>query len=455
MATVHMEQTELETFRKHPRRILTPSSLVRTKERQWNHAGDTAWVLVSAALVLFMTPGLAFFYGGMVRGKNVLGMLMQNFFAMGTHRRPVGGGRVLASPSATRNGLHRQLRLRVPEGRQRHRRRAPRSSCPARVPDHPAVLFFAFQMMFAIITPALITGATADRLKFDVVRHLHRRVVGARVLPVAHWVFSPAAGSFKRGALDFAGGTAIHINAGIAALAVIVAVIGKRKGYPRATRCRRTTCPSRMLGTGILWFGWFGFNAGSAAGRQRHGRPGLHQHDPRRRPPPCSAGSWWRGSRTATPPPSARPPAPWPAWWPSRRAPASSAGMAPIYIGLTAGVVCYLAVGLKTTLELDDSLDVDRRAPRRRPRRLAAARLLRRPGDQPARRQRRRVLTAAAPSCSWTRSSPSASPSSTRSSSRFVIAKVIDVDDRPAGRRGGRGHRPRPRASHAETAYSN
>ena len=127
----------------------------------------------------------------------------------------------------------------------------------------PPIIFFAFQMMFAIITPALITGATADRLKFK----SYVLVIGLwSVLvysPLAHWVFSPTGWLFKRGALDFAGGTAIHINAGIAAL-VIVALIGKRKGYPEHPMPPHNL-PFTLLGTGILWFGWFGFNAGSAA----------------------------------------------------------------------------------------------------------------------------------------------------------------------------------------------
>ena len=218
-------------------------------------AGNTAWVLMSAALVLFMVPGLAFFYAGMVRSKNVLGMLMQNFFSLGlvsvlwvllgfslAFGEDVGGGLVGALDFIGLNGL---------------------DSVPGLdALTIPVMAFVAFQMMFAVITPALITGAVADRMKFAawvVFLAVWSILVYA---PVAHWVFSPGGWLFQRGALDFAGGTVVHINAGIAALALII-VLGRRKGWPGEAMPPHSL-PLTLLGTGILWFGWFGFNAGSA-----------------------------------------------------------------------------------------------------------------------------------------------------------------------------------------------
>jgi len=225
--------------------------------------GNTAWVLAASALVLFMTPGLAFFYGGMVRSKHVLGMLMQNFFAMGLisvlwavvgFSLAFGGG---GSKWIGNFDFAMLKDLHLPETQ------LPGYSGAAAL-TIPPLLFCAYQMMFAIITPALITGATADRLKFAG----YATFIGAwSVLvysPVAHWVFSPNGWLFQRGALDFAGGTVVHINAGIAALAVVL-VIGKRKGYPNEPMPPHSL-PLTLLGTGILWFGWFGFNAGSALG---------------------------------------------------------------------------------------------------------------------------------------------------------------------------------------------
>ena len=226
------------------------------------NSGDTAWLLVSAALVMFMTPGLAFFYGGMVRSKNVLGMLMQNFFSMGlvsilwavvAFSLAFGdGGKFIGNFDFV--GLSKIA--------------SDKFVLPGYVDTFaltiPPLAFCLFQLMFAIITPALITGAIADRVKFRgwVV------FLGAWLLlvyaPVAHWVFSPTGWLFKEGALDFAGGTVVHINAGVAALAAVL-VVGKRKGWPNEAMPPHSL-PLTLLGTGILWFGWFGFNAGSALG---------------------------------------------------------------------------------------------------------------------------------------------------------------------------------------------
>src|SRR5687768_12923169 len=193
-------------------------------------SGNTAWVLASAALVLFMTPGLAFFYGGMVRAKNVLGMLMQNFFSMGLISvlwAVVGFSLAFGDGG----GLFGNFDFVGLAGLEDEAAQLP-GDVDALAMTIPPLVFVAYQIMFAINTPALITGATADRLKFAgyaVFLGLWSLLVYS---PVAHWVFSPTGWLFERGALDFAGGTAVHINAGIAAL-VLVLVIGKRRGWPQ------------------------------------------------------------------------------------------------------------------------------------------------------------------------------------------------------------------------------
>ncbi len=224
------------------------------------NTGDTAWVLASTALVLLMTPGLAFFYGGMVRAKNVLGMLMQNFAAIAvvslvwvwvTYSLAFG-------PDWGGHGIIGTLHF---FGLSHMNSPVPGYS-PAQT--IPPLVFMAFQMMFAIITPALITGSTADRLKFGafvVFITVWSVIVYA---PVAHWVFDPNGWLFKLGAEDFAGGTVVHINAGVAGLAVAM-VVGRRKGWPKKAM-QPHNVPFVLLGAGLLWFGWFGFNAGSALG---------------------------------------------------------------------------------------------------------------------------------------------------------------------------------------------
>jgi len=224
--------------------------------------GNTAFVLAAAGLVLFMTPGLAFFYGGMVRSKNVLGMLMQNFFAMGlvsvlwalfvfslAFGKDVGGGLLGGLDFAGLKGLG-DVGMSLPG-----------YSGDAAL-TIPPLAFVAFQLMFAIITPALITGAVADRMRFSAYAVFIGLWVVLVYAPVAHWVFSPTGWLFKRGALDFAGGTVVHVNAGVAALALVI-VLGKRRNWPQEAMPPHSL-PLTLLGTGILWFGWFGFNAGSA-----------------------------------------------------------------------------------------------------------------------------------------------------------------------------------------------
>src|SRR6266487_468002 len=226
---------------------------------QYN-SGDTAWVLASAALVLFMTPGLAFFYGGMVRTKNVLGMLMQNYVVIGL----VSVIWVLLSYSLAFGvdlGGHGIIGTLHFAGLAHMTQPVPGYSGPI-AQTIPPLAFVVFQMMFAIITPALITGSTADRLKFGgfvAVISLWAVLVYA---PVAHWVFSPTGWLFKLGAEDFAGGTVVHINAGMAGIALAI-LVGRRRGWPKEPMPPHAL-PLTLLGAGILWFGWFGFNAGSA-----------------------------------------------------------------------------------------------------------------------------------------------------------------------------------------------
>ena len=238
--------------------------------------GNNAWVLASSALVLLMTPGLAFFYGGMTRSKSVLNMLMMSFTSIGiVSILWVLYGYTLAFSVDAKSGLIGNLDdlgLKA-------------ETTVAATAGLGNYAFIAFQMMFAIITLALISGAIADRMKFGAWVMFSILWITIVYFPVAHWVFAfgvpvgktdvggagAAAGYIKGtggwivsrlGALDFAGGTAVHMNAGAAALALIL-VLGKRVGFQRDPM-RPHNLPLVMIGTGLLWFGWFGFNAGSA-----------------------------------------------------------------------------------------------------------------------------------------------------------------------------------------------
>jgi len=224
------------------------------------NAGDTAWVLVSAALVMFMTPGLALFYGGMVRAKNVLAMLMQNFICLGIVAVLWGVSMYTLAFHGTGKWIG-NFDLAFLDNANT----VPASGFGAY--PIPPMSFSMFQLMFAVITPALITGAIADRMRFSA--WFSFVVLWSLIVytPVAHWVFSPFGWLARRGALDFAGGTVVHINAGIAALSVVL-VIGKRQGWPREAMPPHNL-PFTLLGMGILWFGWFGFNAGSALAANR------------------------------------------------------------------------------------------------------------------------------------------------------------------------------------------
>ena len=217
--------------------------------------GDTAWLLVCTALVMLMTPGLALFYGGMVRRKNVLSTILQSFIALGviSVQWVVYGYSLAFGPDVRHFIGNLDWSFLNTVGL------TPNPDYAATVP-HQA--FMAFQLMFAVITPALITGAFAERFKF-----------GAYVLllllwstfvydPIAHWVWGVGGWIHNLGALDFAGGLVVHLSSGVAALAAAL-VVGRRKGYGHDIMPPHNLTMT-LLGAGILWFGWFGFNAGSA-----------------------------------------------------------------------------------------------------------------------------------------------------------------------------------------------
>jgi ammonium transporter, Amt family len=319
-------------------------------------AGDTAWVLTSAALVLLMTPGLALFYGGMVRAKSVLNMMMMSFGAMAlvsvlwvlfgysiAFGNDVGGG-LLGNPTDFL-GLKGLMSPEAVAG------------------TVPHMAFVAFQAVFAIITVALISGAIADRAKFGAWLLFAGLWASVVYFPVAHWVFAfdefaaPTGGwiANQLKAIDFAGGTAVHINAGAAGLALAL-VLGKRAGWPKE-RMRPHNLPLVMIGAGLLWFGWFGFNAGSAVAAN------------------TTASVAWVNTLVATGTASLM----WLVVERLRDGHATSLGAASgvvaglvaitpaansvsplgaIAVGAAAGALCALAVGLKYRLGYDDSLDV-------------------------------------------------------------------------------------------------
>jgi Amt family ammonium transporter len=218
-------------------------------------AGSTAWMLVSSALVLLMVPGLALFYGGMVRQKNVLTTMMHSFVAMaviGVQWIVVG---YALSFGHDYHGLIGWDWDYVGLCGLEH---------TADFADKgiPELVFVMFQGKFAIITPALISGAIAERIKFS--SYIVFILLWSTLIydPVAHWVWAPGGWLFERGVLDFAGGTVVHITAGVSAL-VLIALLGKRRDYPRGVILPNSLVLT-LTGAGLLWFGWFGFNAGSA-----------------------------------------------------------------------------------------------------------------------------------------------------------------------------------------------
>jgi len=209
-------------------------------------SGSVAWMLMASALVLFMTPGLAFFYGGLVRGKNVVSTVMYSFVSMGVVSViwVLWGYSLAFGEGGPFIGNLDFLGFKDVSSD----------------PEDGAMLFAIFQMMFAIITPALITGAIAERFKFTTYLVFLVAWITFVYAPIAHWVWAGDGWLFEMGALDFAGGTVVHINAGIAAV-VAAYLVGKRRGVDRGVEPHNV--PFVILGAGILWFGWFGFNAGS------------------------------------------------------------------------------------------------------------------------------------------------------------------------------------------------
>lgn len=324
------------------------------------NSGDTAWILASTALVLLMTPGLAFFYGGMVRTKSVLNMMMMSVITIaivsilwviyGFELAFGYKGESAWFGNFSFSGLGSQVNDFTNNGG---------------VYPIPVLVFAAFQLMFAIITPALISGAIADRAKFSAWAIFVAIWTTVVYFPVAHWVFAfgnkvgdtiTGTGFLAgKGVQDFAGGTAVHINAGAAALALAI-ILGKRHGW-RKDPMRPHSLPLVMLGAALLWFGWFGFNAGSSLGAN------------------AIAGLAFMNTQVAT----AGAIIGWLLVEKLRNGHATSLGAASgavaglvaitpacafvapwaaVVIGFVAGILCSLAVGLKYIFKIDDSLDV-------------------------------------------------------------------------------------------------
>jgi ammonium transporter, Amt family len=223
------------------------------------NGADVAWMLTATAFVLIMTPGLSFFYGGMVRPKNVISTMLQSFVAMGVITLVFYFvGFSLAYGDSWHGLIGNPLTFMM----LRNVGTAPNPAFAATI---PFVLYFAFQLKFAVITPALITGSFAERVRFK--GYLAFMVLFCLCIycPLAHWTWHPDGFLHKWGVLDFAGGTVVHISAGIAALAGAL-VLGRRTTHVRKAAFSTPNVPYVILGTGLLWFGWFGFNAGSALG---------------------------------------------------------------------------------------------------------------------------------------------------------------------------------------------
>lgn len=220
------------------------------------NSGDTAWILISSALVMLMTPGLALFYGGMVRRKNVLSTLMMSFVALGL----VGLLWVLYGYSLSFGSDILGIIGGLNFVGLSHVGQEPSSTYATTVPH---LAFMVFQAMFAVITVALITGAVVERMKFSALLVFSALWLTFVYSPVAHWVWGDGGWLINLGALDFAGGTVVHISAGISALA-LARLLGPRKGFREREPMEPNNIPMVMLGAGLLWFGWFGFNAGSA-----------------------------------------------------------------------------------------------------------------------------------------------------------------------------------------------
>ncbi|HSN29129.1 MAG TPA: ammonium transporter [Kofleriaceae bacterium] len=305
--------------------------------------GDTAWLLISAGLVMLMTPGLALFYGGMVQGKNVLSTFMHSFFALGivTVQFAVIGYTLAFGP--TWHGVIGGLDFLGLSG-------IDQTTAHGTVPH---LAFFAYQCMFAVISPALISGAYAERMKFSAYALFTLGWTTLVYDPIAHWSWAEGGWLAKLGAIDYAGGTVVHLSSGISAL-VCALVLGKRRGYP-TVRHMPHDLTMTVLGAGLLWFGWFGFNAGAAGANGTAALALVNTH--------LAAGAGalaWsivEGSRikkmtmlgvasglvaglvAITP------------------AAGYVSPMIAIVIGLLAGLICYFAVLAKSKLGYDDALD--------------------------------------------------------------------------------------------------
>ncbi|GAA0529646.1 ammonium transporter [Chitinophaga japonensis] len=219
--------------------------------------GDVAWILVATSLVFLMTPGLSFFYGGMVNRKNVINTMMQSFIATGLISVLwVVVGFSLAFGDSVNGLIGNPATFFFFKG-------VPSGEPWAAAPTIPLLLFALFQMKFAIITPALVVGATAERIRYT--SYILFMVLFSLFVyaPIAHWTWHPEGILFKMGVLDFAGGTVVHISAGCAALAGAL-VLKRRKDHIEKKELQPANIPFVLIGTGLLWFGWFGFNAGSA-----------------------------------------------------------------------------------------------------------------------------------------------------------------------------------------------
>ena len=219
------------------------------------NTGDTAWILISSALVMLMTPGLALFYGGMVRRKNILSTITMSFVALGV----VGLLWVLYGYSLSFGTDTLGIIGSLDFIGLRNVGQEPSAIYATTVPH---LAFMVFQGMFAIITVALITGAVVERIKFSALLVFSTLWLTLVYCPVAHWVWGDGGWLANFGALDFAGGAVVHINAGISALA-LVTMLGRRKGFPEQ-QMEPNNVPMVAIGAGLLWFGWFGFNAGSS-----------------------------------------------------------------------------------------------------------------------------------------------------------------------------------------------
>jgi Amt family ammonium transporter len=313
------------------------------------NAVDTTWVLVSAALVLFMTPGLALFYGGMVRSKNVLAVMMNNYVTIGVVS--VLWALVACSFAFGHDAGHGLIGNFSLAGLKGMTHPLPGFSHSGA----SSLSIVTFQMMFAVITAALISGGTTDRIKFTAFVVFISLWLILVYAPLAHWVFSPEGWLARRGVLDFAGGTVVEINSGFSALAIVL-VLGRRRGWPREGMAPHSV-PLSLLGVGILWFGWFGFNAGSSLGMNSvagyafvntqlaaaAGLLGWLCFERVRESYPTTLGAASgavAGMVAITPCAGFVPP------------------MAALLIGLLSGVLCAVAVRVKFRLRFDDSLDV-------------------------------------------------------------------------------------------------